>query len=215
MKKEKIEKNNNKMNNKLKIVLIVSSILFLVISILIFTGIITSLDDTVSSYIIGIRNNKLTKHMINITNIGGGYCLICISLLLLIIFFKKRRYPILIIINLVLVFLSSRILKLIFRRSRPDGLFLVNETGYSYPSGHVMVSFAYILFIIYLIWKYIKNKTLKIVLSVILIIITLLISFSRIYLGVHYFSDIIGSIFIALAYLSLFISFVNNKGYLK
>ena len=209
----KKEKNIDKKNDNMGL-LIIASILFVILSILVFTGLMKPIDDGITSFIIGIRNTKLTCKMINITNIGGAYSLIVVSLLLLV-FIKKKKIPLFIIINLVLVFLSSRLLKIIFRRPRPDGLFLINESGFSYPSGHAMVSFAYILFIVYIISKYVKNRVIKIILSTFLIILTILIGFSRIYLGVHYFSDILAGFLLATCYLILFINYINSKEYLK
>lgn len=210
-KEEKVEIIDKKKSNYT--LLIVFGILFIILSVLVFTGVMKPIDDAITSYIIGIRNTKLTDKMINITNIGGAYSLIVVSLLLLV-FIKKKKIPLFIIINLVSVFLTSQLLKIIFRRPRPDGLFLINETGFSYPSGHAMVSFAYILFIIYIL-KGIKNNVVKVILSIFLIILALAIGFSRIYLGVHYFSDIIAAYFLSVCYISIFINFVNNKGYLK
>lgn len=210
IKEEKhIEKKKNNMT-----LFIIFGILFVILSVLTFTGVMRPIDDAITSYIIGIRNTKLTNKMINITNIGGAYSLIVISLLLLV-FIKKKKIPLIIIINLVLVFVTNRIFKFIFRRPRPDGLFLIYENGYSYPSGHAMVSFGYILFIVYILCKCIKNKAVKCILSIVLIGLGLLIGFSRVYLGVHYFTDILSGQILATCYISLFINYLNSKGYLK
>ena len=78
-----------------------------------------------------------------------------------------------------------------------------------------MVSFGYILFIIYLINKCIKDKFVKIILNILLFALTLLIGFSRIYLGVHYLTDIIGGYLLGTCYLVLFTSYIDSKEYLK
>ncbi len=214
VKNEIKEEKKFKLDKKSKILLIVFGLSFILLTVLVLTGVMRPIDDAITSYIIGIRNTKLTNKMINITNIGGAYSLIVISLLLLVLI-KKRKIPLIIIINLVLVFITNRLFKFIIRRPRPDGLFLINESGFSYPSGHAMVSFVYIIFVIYLINKYFKNKILKIILDILLFGLALLIGFSRIYLGVHYFTDIIGGYLLGTCYFVLFTSYIDSKEYLK
>ena len=70
---------------------------------------------------------------------------------LVIIFWKKIRKAFL--INLILVFMLNYILKLIFSRARPIDINIITETGYSFPSGHAMISLAIYGFLAYLLWK--------------------------------------------------------------
>lgn len=205
---------NSLKNDKKLIISFICLLLFIILTFLIFFGISNDLDEYVSSYIIGIRSEKLTERMINITNIGGTYSLMVISLLLLI-FIKKKKISLLVIINLITVFFTSQLFKFIFRRTRPDGIFLINESGFSYPSGHAMVSMAYILFIIYLLYNVLKNKLSKILITCFLSILILLIGFSRIYLGVHYFTDIIGGFLLGISYLMIFLHIIQDKEYIK
>ena len=86
-------------------------------------------------------------------------------------------------------------------RPRPDELRLIEESGYSFPSGHSAVSLAFYGYIIYLIFKYCKNKFLKTILISFLTMMILSIGMSRIYLGVHYVTDVIGGYCFSLAYL--------------
>ena len=204
------EKNNNlkfKLDKKYILPSITLSI-FIIWSILVLTKIINPLDELVESFIIGIRNDNITKIMINMTNLGSAYSLIVISILLFF-FIKKKKIPLSIIINLVTVFFTSQIFKFIFRRSRPNGIFLVDASGYSYPSGHTMVSFAFYIYLLYLLCKKIDNKLVKILLTIFTTILLALIAFSRIYLGVHYLSDIIGGLLLGTTYIILFIR-LNN-----
>ena len=193
--------------------LIISAIfmsLFIILSITIFTGLFNLIDGYVESFFIGIRNDKLTKIMINITNIGGAYSLIVISILLLF-FLKKKKNAIYIMINLVSVFVTSQIFKAIFRRARPDGLFLTHASGFSYPSGHTMVSMAYFAFITYLFVKKIDNKLTRITFIIFSSILIILIGFSRIYLGVHYLSDVIGGLLLGTSYLMIFLEIIDKE----
>ena len=187
------KKNNNIKLDKKYILPSITLSIFIIWTILVFTKIINPLDELVESFIIGIRNDNITKIMINMTNLGSAYSLIVISILLFF-FIKNKKIPLSIIINLVTVFFTSQIFKFIFRRSRPNGIFLVDASGYSYPSGHTMVSFAFYIYLLYLLCKKIDNKLVKILLTIFTTILLALIAFSRIYLGVHYLSDIIGGL---------------------
>ena len=88
---------------------------------------------------------------------------------------------------------------------------LVKEGGYSFPSGHAMVSFGFYGFLIYLAYKKINNKKIKYPLIISLALLILLIGISRIYLGVHYATDIIGGFIIGFIYLIVFIKYFYNK----
>ena len=203
---------NKKINltDKKMVVLYICISLFVILTILVLTKIVNPLDSYMESFAIGIRNDKLTTLMNTITNIARAYSLIAISILLLFII-KDKRIPISIAINLVAVFLTSQVFKLIFRRARPDGLSLVSASGYSYPSGHTMVSTAYFTFIVYLLCKRIKNKLVKTLLIVFSTIMILLIGFSRVYLGVHYFSDVIGGFLLGIGYLMIYLKIINKE----
>ena len=185
-------------------------VLFAVISVLTFTGFIKSIDESMQSFVLKIRNNHLTNIFTIFTNLGGAYAMLAITTLLVLIK-KNKKTSIFIAVNLICIFLSSQIFKFIFRRSRPSEIFLVSATGYSYPSGHMMVSTAFYFYILYLIWITIKNKILKVIFTILTIMLVFLIGFSRIYLGVHYTTDVLGGFFLALAYLMLFIKFTTKK----
>ncbi len=154
--------------------------------------------------------DTITPYMKIITNFGGATCLITITILLLIIV-KNKKIGLLTLTNLVTISILNQILKSILRRPRPTEFRLINETGYSFPSGHSMVSMAFYGFLIYLIYKNIKNKYLKTILIIILSLLIIAIGISRIYLGVHYVSDIIGGFLISISYLILYIKLINKK----
>ena len=197
--------------NKKLIIAIIALILFLILTFTIFNNKIAIIDKYVENFIISIRSEKLTKVMTIITNISSAYTLIAITLLLLIVL-KDKKKGLLVLLNLIYVFIANQIVKLLFRRNRPiDDLHLVNASGFSFPSGHSMVSMAFYGLLSYLIYINIKNKFLKTLVIIFTVIFILLIGFSRIYLGVHYFSDVIGGFLLAIVYLMIFIHFNKNK----
>ena len=113
-------------------------------------------------------------------------------------------------INLIVTAIFNLLLKNIIRRNRPVGYRLVEETGFSFPSGHSMASMAFYGLIIYLVFKYVKNKYAKIALCTFLSILIASIGISRIYLGVHYASDVLAGFMISLSYLTLFTHLIKN-----
>ena len=115
-----------------------------------------------------------------------------------------------ILINLIIVTLLNQGMKFILQRPRPTEYRIIEETGYSFPSGHSMVSMAFYGLLIYLIYKHIENKYLKWLLISILSLLIVLIGFSRIYLGVHYVGDVIAGFLFSIAYLILFIKSINK-----
>lgn len=144
-----------------------------------------------------------------ITNFGGPMILIGLTIILAIAI-KNRRIGISIFANLCIVTGLNILIKQILQRPRPTEYRIIDETGYSFPSGHSMVSMAFYGFLIYLIYKYVKNKYLKIGLIILLSILIISIGVSRIYLGVHYTSDVIAGFLVSVSYLVLYISCVRN-----
>lgn len=171
---------------------------------------IDTIDNAIYETIIKIMNSNITAIMIFISFLGSAITLITLALASIFLV-KDKKYSKLIMLNLALSFILNRILKLIIARPRPPRLRLVIENGYSFPSGHSMVSFAFYGFLIYLINKNLKNKKIKYPLIILLSLLILLIGISRIYLGVHYVTDVLGGYIIGLIYLIVFIKILKKK----
>lgn len=194
----------NLKKKKILVPLGVLFLLFIILTVLVCTNTIEPLDNATSSFIISIRSPELTNTMNIITNISGSYALIVFTTLFIILI-KKKKYPLAITINLIAVFITSQLAKAIVERDRPLDM-LVSAPGYSYPSGHSMVGLAYFSFLSYLVIKYIPNKIVKIILPIVFTITILLVGFSRIYLGVHYLSDVLAGFLLGAIYLIIFIN---------
>ncbi len=160
----------------------------------------------VSTFLISNFATPIAKF---ITNFGGTIFLITLTIVLLVLI-KNKKIGISIFSNLVIVTILNQLLKAILQRSRPTEYRIVEETGYSFPSGHSMVSMAFYGYLIYLIYKYVKNKYIKWISIVLLSILVCSIGISRIYLGVHYTSDVLGGFLISMSYLVIYISAVNK-----
>ena len=160
----------------------------------------------VSTFLISDFATPIAKF---ITNFGGAIILIGLAFTLFI-FIKNKKIGVSIISNLAIITALNQLLKRILQRPRPTEYRIIEETGYSFPSGHSMISMAFYGYLIYLIYKYVKNKYVKVGSIVLLSILICAIGISRIYLGVHYTSDVLGGFFISISYLIIYISAVNK-----
>ena len=159
-------------------------------------------------------SNSLTPVMRLITQFGGTILMIVWALASLVLI-KNKRIAISVVSNLVLIALLNNILKLIVRRARPTGFRLIAETGYSFPSGHSMVSMAFYGYLIYLIYKNVRNKKLRWTLITCFSLLILIIGMSRIYLGVHYTSDVFAGFLFSLGYLVIYTKLTDPIVFLK
>jgi undecaprenyl-diphosphatase len=158
--------------------------------------------DTLENYV----SPALTRFMQFITFFGNHKFLIPANLVLIIyfLFIKRHRWysikvPVIAIGGVLLMF----ILKQLFNRSRPLVPLLEPVHGLSFPSGHALMSMSFYGLLILLVWENIRNRALKWILMVLLLIFILLIGFSRIYLRLHYFSDVMAGFAAGIIWLSL------------
>lgn len=167
------------------------------------------IDTKVYSFIAdNLMSDGITSVLKVITELGG-VAFTVLAGVLIFMFCKKIRW--FVTFDLVGVTLINQGIKHIVRRPRPNVLRLVEEDGYSFPSGHSMVSMAFYGIIIYLVYKNVTNKYLKWTLITLLSLLILSIGFSRIYVGVHYFTDVVGGFLLGLAYLIIYINIYNKK----
>ncbi len=160
----------------------------------------------VSEFLISDFTTPIAKF---ITNFGGAIFLIVLAIILFIVI-KNKKIGISIFSNLVIITALNQLLKRILQRPRPNEYRIIEETGYSFPSGHSMISMAFYGYLIYLIYKYVKNKYIKCISIILLSILICCIGVSRIYLGVHYTSDVLSGFFISISYLIIYISATNK-----
>ena len=160
-----------------------------------------------------LRNDKLTTFMKLATKLSNPEVMVVITIISIITcikFIKNKKLSLGIILNLVGITLINQILKFTFKRERPTGYRLIEMSGYSFPSGHAMASLAFYGLLIYIIKRLVKNKSLKILLIIINIAIIILIGVSRIYLGVHYLSDVLTGYSISIIYLLITTKLLNK-----
>lgn len=185
-----------------RIVAIICTILTIVFVFLILNNHIDWFDSSIYQSIIRLKKPTVTDIFIIISNVIFVLITICI---LFWLFFKNKKISFLVTLNLGLSFLFSYLLKEIFMRARPIGIALVTEHGYSMPSSHAMVSISFFGFLFYYLYKNYPKGTLKTVLLCFLLFYILMIGISRIYLGVHYASDVLLGFTFGLLYLIGFV----------
>lgn len=166
------------------------------------SGRILSFDETITHWVYTHRTPLLNSIWIPITYLGNWQTITLLGILLLL--YKGTRKNI--GIPFTIISLSSTVLykvvKTVFQRPRPDiAVRIIEQGGFSFPSGHSMNGIVCFGILIYLIRRYCRNRKLADGLTAFLILLIAAIGFSRVYVGVHYPTDIIGGWSLGLAYL--------------
>lgn len=185
-------------------------VIFLAIAEDVFEQEIFEFDSVVYNFLVNNRNEALNNFFKIITQFGSALVLIIITILC-VIFIRDKKYKILVPANLVTIAVINIVLKNFFLRQRPNELRLIEETGYSFPSGHAMASTAFYGLLIYIVHEKVENKILRNTICIMLGLLILLISISRIYVGVHYTSDVIAGTCFSIAYLILITRLIKSQ----
>lgn len=158
---------------------------------------------------LGSAEGFLTKFLLFLTKIGGPESLLAISAALILVFwlYNKKQYVVQFILTMGMSAMTVLVLKRVIQRARPI-YGLIKENGYSFPSGHALVACVFFPLLIYITKKYIHSAILKNVFILVMILLMIGICFSRLYLGVHYTSDVVigGLIGLIISSLSILIS---------
>ena len=130
--------------------------------------------------------------MKTITTIGEWYSIGVVCLVLVIVPRTRLRYGVPLTAVTAISGGLNAALKVVFREPRPDGHRLIAASGFSFPSGHAMISSAFVAMAVLSVLVYRRSRPAEIIVSVLLIVMTGLIGTSRVYLGVHWPLDILG-----------------------
>lgn len=163
-------------------------------------------DQTVGHWVTSFRVDWLNHVMIAITNIGstGGIIGVALGLTILGIAFHRRALDI-ITLDLCTLggWLLNEFLKSLFHRMRPPLPWLTTAPGFSFPSGHAMTSLALYGFIAYFVLRHTRWSFSRNLLVIAILLLPILIGTSRVYLGVHYPSDVVGGWMISAAWVGM------------
>lgn len=169
--------------------------LFIDLTASIHSDALANYDSRITAFVTSFRTPALNKFMQAITQIGDFYGYLFLAIATTIFFylkFRNWRFVLEMFFVLIISGLSNFALKQVFGRARPDVEHLVSVATLSYPSGHAMSAISFYGFLIYLIYNFKLNSILKWFLILLFASMIFLIGISRIYLGVHFPSDIAG-----------------------
>lgn len=154
-----------------------------------------------------LRQPWLTPYMESISELAQPVALLAM-LLAVEAFAPGRRPGACAAVNLVCAVALNVLLKQLVQRPRPDGFRLIAETGYSFPSGHSMVAMAFYGLLAWMVWHYERDHFVRWLCVIGFGLVIALIGISRIYLGVHYASDVIAGFCVSLIWLALYTKLV-------
>lgn len=192
--------------------LFLSLFVFINVGILVTNGTTRQFDESIIKYFRVEGNNSepvgpafLTESMRDITSLGGETVITIITIFVVGFLFLQKRYDAmwLVLVATIGGALISIGLKEFYGRERPDISYrLINVTPLSFPSGHSMMSAIVYLTQAAIIARIQKNKKIRIYILSAALFLTFIIGVSRVYLGVHYPTDVIGGWTIGLAWAS-------------
>jgi undecaprenyl-diphosphatase len=162
------------------------------------TRIVSAFDNAAREFILSLRNDTLNELVTAFTYVGDAKVLavLCIFGVIGLFLFRKWLSGILLLASIGLSYGLNLVLKNVFERERPLGNRLLEEDGFSFPSGNAMVGTSFYLFSAFLLYqKYQKPWILWIG-----AILPFFLSVSRVYAGVHYPSDILAGFSIGIAF---------------
>ncbi len=188
-------------------------ILFIAITVLIKTDVIVPFDDAIYKLVTFKMNDIITSIFKVFTFLGstGFIIFLCVFFLVLSIILKKKNAGLIIDGVVIISTIVNNVVKVIIRRARPTVLALVTEKSFSFPSGHTMASTTMYGILLYLVLKSNMKKSYKVTLAIILGILPILVMLSRIYLGAHFASDVIGGYILSVAMLLIETYFIDKK----
>lgn len=179
---------------------------------------ITAMDEQVITAVHALRSPLLTQAMLDLSALGSFSVISTLSLLMLhqMVIRRHRQAMLHLLICLAGTGLLPQILKRIFNRMRPDdATALAQATGLSFPSGHAFAASAFYLTAAFFASRYLTRRLDMAVSYFFALLIIGVVSFSRVYLGVHYPTDVLGGVLSGSAWALGVVVFFLAVGKLK
>ena len=173
---------------------------------------LTSFDTPIQTWLRGDLPAALTTFFKLVTSfIDPLGIIIWVSALALFFLYKKWKLEAALLAgNLVLHGILIKLIKLVYQRSRPSISHLVKEGGYSFPSGHAMATAIVVGTLIIIVQQRMQNQQIKRLVQGLLLLFIFTIMASRVYLGVHYPTDVIGGALMGFAILNIEFPFYDQ-----
>lgn len=191
------------------IIIILLIITFLIVKNTSLYNKLVDIDYSVIEFMGNHVDKRLTAVFSFLTNFGDWYIpsLIIVCILL---FVKNRWYFTLLTGSYVVSGLAVLVTKLLVRRPRPLVALIEIPKSYSFPSGHTLTSIVFYMVLWHLLTKN-TNTFNKVIFFISFILLAILIGFSRIYLGVHFFTDVMGGLILAIPCTLMCINIINKN----
>lgn len=150
---------------------------------------ITTFDSSLRELVLNLRTDRLNEIVLAFTHVGDAKVLAGLCLLGAIFLFimKQWRISMLLIGSILVSYGLNLLVKSMFQRERPQDFRLLDEDGYSFPSGNAMVGTTFYLFAAVLLYQRYQKRWILVIGA----ILPFLLGLSRVYVGVHYPSDIL------------------------
>ena len=180
---------------------------------LVVTGQTQAIDDSVLAFFVGVRESFLTLVAKAVTFCGNTWTMVGLCVFIIIIPGRmKIGLPVSMMVGVA--WFAQTFFKGLIGRPRPDVSFwLVEEYTYSFPSGHANTSMVFWVALLVLLGRVLvlrRNRGAAVLLRVLLAIFAFLVGVSRMYLGVHYLSDVVGGWLLAGTLLIVFFALYDN-----
>ena len=189
----------------------VSIAVFFMMLFLVQSGKAAAFDDAVRFFFYDMRSGALTSAAIVMTFLGNWQSVTALCIILLIIKPTRIRYGIPVSAGAISVTVINKIIKNLVQRDRPDQIYhLIKQGGYSFTSGHSITSMFVFGMLIYLVRVNVQNRTAANILTVVLAIPMVCIGLSRIYLGVHYPTDVLAGWALGIAVMMVVIEIADR-----
>lgn len=155
---------------------------------------LVGIDNPVARYFTGLRSPGLTSVMTAITSLGTGWVLVPVALVVGLLAARRVRSArpvVLLVVVLAGSTVMAQLIKVLVARPRPSGA-LVTELGYAFPSGHSTAAAAGWLGVALVVVPLTRRAALRVATVTVAVLLVVLVGLSRIYLGVHAATDVLG-----------------------
>jgi undecaprenyl-diphosphatase len=172
-------------------------------------GSFVKVDMEIMNLVSNLRNIQIAKFFLFFTYLGNTQIIVSLVIIVLVILGLSGKWRIakLSLVSVISGEVLYYFIKLLIQRDRPDVSFsLISSGGYSFPSGHATCSIIFYGILGFLLWRLFRKRWQKILITLLVVVIVFMIGFSRIYLGVHWTSDVLAGWSLGLIVLLLFIA---------
>ena len=185
-------------------------VLIIIVLCLLFSFFDFQIFESIDNYVYDLFRNNFSLELKNLFNFMSDLFAIylpIIILIILLIYFKNKNIFKFQLFSLIFSFIMVLFLKGIIQRNRPILDYSVFLDQYSFPSGHVFVSFVFYMFLVYVLFNNKKEFKKRIFYYFVASVIVLFVAITRIYLNVHFFTDTLGSLLFGSLFLIILIRF--------